>query len=137
LAARLAVVFFAVAGVDVRFEAVDFAARPDVLFLAVDVVLDAVDFVVLFFAAGDVVFDVDVFAVPDPLFFAAGDDVDERVDDVDFFAAEDLDDELGADLLAVVFLVGADAELVVRVVVAFAAVFLAVVVFGIFFSPET
>jgi hypothetical protein len=131
LAVRLAVVFLAAAEVDVplRFAAV-FAVVPDVLFFAgEDVRFDVVDFVVLFFAAGDdVAFDVDflaVLAVPD--FFAAVDVPEVREVDVDFFA------------VVVARFVGADAEVVVRAVVVFAAAFFAVaaVDFGNFLAPET
>jgi hypothetical protein len=131
LAVRLAVVFLAAAEVDVplRFAAV-FAVVPDVLFFAAeDVRFDLVDFVVLFFAAGDdVAFDVDflaVLAVPD--FFAAVDVPEVREVDVDFFA------------VVVARFVGADAEVVVRAVVVFAAAFFAVaaVDFGNFLAPET
>jgi hypothetical protein len=132
LAVRLAVVFLA-AEVDVllRFAAVFFAVVPDVLFFAgEDVRFDVVDFVVLFFAAGDVVaFDVDFLAVPDvPDLFAAVDVPEVLEVDVDFLAA-----------VVPARLVGADAEVVVRAVVVFAAAFFAVaaVTLGIFFAPET
>ena len=130
MAVRLAVVFLAAAEVDVplRFAAVFFVV-PDVLFFAgEDVRFDVVDFVVLFLAAGDVAFDVDflaVLAVPD--FFAAVDVPEVREVDVDFFA------------VVVARFVGADAEVVVRAVVVFAAAFFAVaaVDFGNFLAPET
>jgi hypothetical protein len=126
----LAVVFLAAVVVDValRFAVVFFAVVPDVLFFAGEVVR----FVVLFFAAGDVVaFDVDflavlaVLAVPD--FLAAVDVPEALVVDVDFFA------------VVVARFVGADAEVVVRAVVVCAAAFFAVVAvdFGIFLAPET
>jgi hypothetical protein len=132
LAVRLAVVFLAAVEVDVplRFAAVFFAVVVDVLFFAGDVVrFDVVDFVVLFFAAGDVVaFDVDFFAVLAVPDFLAAVDVAEALEvDVDFFA------------VVVARFVGADAEVVVRAVVVFAADFFAVVAvaFGIFLAPET
>ena len=139
MAVRLAVVFLAVeVDVPLRFAAVFFAVVPDELFFAVvpdklffageDVRFDVVDFEVLFFAAA-VAFDVDflaVLAVPDLL---AAVDVPEVLEvDVDFLAV----------VLEARF-VGADAEVVVRAVVVFAAAFFAVVAagFDIFFAPET
>jgi hypothetical protein len=139
LAVRLAVFLAAEVDVLLRFAAVFFAVVPDVLFFAVvpdvlffageEVRFDVVDFVVLFFAAGDVVaFDVDflaVLAVPD--LFAAVDVPEVLEVDVDFLA------------VVVARFVGADAEVVVRAVVVFAAAFFAVAAagFDIFLAPET
>jgi hypothetical protein len=129
LAVRLAVVFLAAAEVDVplRFAAV-FAVVPDVLFFAgEDARFDVVDFAVLFLAAGDdVAFDVDFLAVLVVADLLAAVDVPEALE-VDFFAA------------VVARFVGADAEVVVRAVVVFAAAFFAVeaVSLGIFLAPET
>jgi hypothetical protein len=149
LAVRLAVVFLAVeVDVPLRLAAVFFAVVPDELFFAVvvDELFFAVVPEVLFFAGEDVRFDVVDFVV---LFFAAGDDV---AFDVDFLAVLAVPDLLAAvgvpealevdvDFLAVLDarFVGAEAEVVVRAVVVFAAVFFAVVAagFDIFFAPET
>jgi hypothetical protein len=148
LAVRLAVVFLAAVEVDVplRLVAVFFAVVPDVLFFAgvddelffavvpdelffagEDVLFDVVDFVELFFAAG-VAFEVDFLAVPAVPDLLAAVDVPEVLEvDVDFL------------VVVVARFVGADAEVVVRAVVVFAADFFAVVAvsFGIFLAPET
>jgi hypothetical protein len=149
LAVRLAVVFLAVeVDVPLRLAAVFFAVVPDELFFAVvvDELFFAVVPEVLFFAGEDVRFDVVDFVV---LFLAAGDDVAFDVDFLavlavpDLLAAVDVPEalEVDVDFLAVLDarFVGADAEVVVRAVVVFAAAFFAVVAvsFGTFLAPET
>jgi hypothetical protein len=147
LAVRLAVVFLAVeVDVPLRFAAVFVAVVPDVLFFAAeDVLFFAVVPDVLVFAGEDERFDVVDVVV---LFFAAGDDVAFDVDFLavlavpDLFAAVDVPDALGVDVdflvVVVARLVGADAEVVVRAVVVFAAAcFAGAAVFDTFLAPET